>query len=61
MDRLSKIADVGEIMSDAPPVVGESTSRNSVISLLKEFPFVMVRGKKGFSGLVTKSDVLVGM
>ena len=58
MDRLSSVSDVGEIMRDAPPVVGENTSRNSVISLLKEFPFVMVRGKKGFSGLVTKSDVL---
>ena len=58
MDRLSKVTDVGEIMRDAPPVVGENTSRNSLISLLREFPFVMVRGKKGFSGLVTKSDVL---
>ena len=58
MDRLSSVSDVGEIMRDAPPVVGENTSKNTVISLLKEFPFVMVRGKKGFSGLVTKSDVL---
>ena len=58
MDRLSSVSDIGEIMRDAPPVVGENTSKSTVISLLKEFPFVMVRGKKGFSGLVTKSDVL---
>jgi len=57
--KLSKVSSVDEIMRDAPPVVGENTSKNSVISLLKEFPFVMVRGKKGFSGLITKSDVLI--
>jgi len=58
MDRLSSVMDVEEIMVDAPPVVNENTSRNTVLSLLKEFSFVMVRGKKGFSGLITKSDVL---
>jgi len=58
MDRLFSVGSVGEIMGEAPPVVNENTSRNTVVSLLKEFPFVMVRGKKGFSGLVTKSDVL---
>ena len=58
MEKLSKVVDVSEIMIDAPPVVGENTSRNTVISLLKEFPFILVRGRKGFSGLVTKSDVL---
>ena len=58
MDRLFSVGSVGEIMREAPPVVNDNTSRNSVVSLLKEFPFVMVRGKKGFSGLVTKSDVL---
>ena len=61
MDKLSAVTDIGEIIREAPPVVGENTSRNTIISLLKEFPFVMVRGKKGFSGLVTKSDVLEGM
>jgi predicted transcriptional regulator len=61
MDRLSSVGDVSQIMKDAPPVVSESTSRNSAISLLKEFPFIMVRGKKGFVGLITKSDVLGGM
>lgn len=58
MDRLSSVTEVGDIMVEAPPVVNESTSRNTVLSLLKEFSFVMVRGKKGFSGLITKSDVL---
>ena len=58
MERLSSVSSVEDIMTEAPPVVGENTSKNSVISLLKEFPFVMVRGKKGFSGLITKSDVL---
>ncbi len=61
MDKLSAVTDIGEIIREAPPVVGENTSRNTISSLLKEFPFVMVRGKKGFSGLVTKSDVLEGM
>ena len=61
MERLSEVTNVGEIMKDAPPVVSEETSKNSVISLLREFPFVMVRGKKGFSGLITKSDVLEKM
>jgi len=61
VDKLSELTNVGEIMMDAPPVVGESTSRNTIISLLKEFPFVMVRGKNGFSGLVTKSDILGNM
>ena len=61
MEKLSSVRDVGQIMKDAPPVVSESTSRNSAISLLKEFPFIMVRGKKGFGGLITKSDVLGGM
>jgi len=58
MDRLSNVSDIEEIMIDAPPVVNESTSRNTVLSLLKEFPFVMVRDKEGFSGLITKSDIL---
>jgi predicted transcriptional regulator len=61
MDKLSDVTEVGDIMKDAPPVVSENTSRNSAISLLKEFPFIMVRDKKGFSGLITKSDVLGGM
>ena len=58
MDRLSNVSNIGDIMRDAPPVVSENTSKNAVVSLLKEFPFVMVRGKNGFSGLVTKSDIL---
>jgi len=61
VDKLSKINNVGEIMSDAPPVVSENTSRNTIVSLLKEFPLIMVRGKKGFSGLITKSDLLEKM
>jgi predicted transcriptional regulator len=58
MDRLSKVTDVGEIMRDAPPVVSEETSYKTTVSLLKEFSFVLVKGKKGFIGLVTKADVL---
>ena len=58
MDRLSKVTDVGETMRDAPPVVSEETSYKTTVSLLKEFSFVLVKGKKGFVGLVTKADVL---
>ena len=58
MDRLSRVIDVGEIMTDAPPIVSEETSYKTIVSLLKEFSFVLVKGKKGFVGLVTKSDVL---
>lgn len=58
MDRLSSLTKVNEIMNDAPPVISEETSYKTTVSLLKEFSFVLVKGKKGFVGLVTKSDIL---
>lgn len=58
IDRLGSISCVGEIMVDAPPVVSEMTSKESVVLLLREFPMVLVRKGKDFVGLVCKADVL---
>ncbi len=58
MERLSEGLEVGEIMREAPPVVCEVTSKDSVVLLLREFPIVLVKKGREFVGLVSKADVL---
>ena len=61
MDRLGSILKVDEIMINAPPVVSEVTSKNTIVSLLREFPIVLVCRGKEFVGLISKADVLLKM
>lgn len=58
VDRLSEVLEVGDIMVDAPPVVSKITSRDTVISLLREFPIILIKSGKDFVGLVCKLDIL---
>ncbi|MCK4996946.1 CBS domain-containing protein [Candidatus Pacearchaeota archaeon] len=68
IDKTSRSQLVKEIMSDAPPVVLEDTTYETIVHLLKEFPLILIKpslkNKKykgennGFIGLITKTDVL---
>jgi predicted transcriptional regulator len=50
--------DVGDLMTDAPPIVSEDATLTVVSNLLKYFPVVLVSSRGKFKGLITKADVL---
>jgi len=50
--------EVGKIMGDAPPTVGEDAPLKMLSELLKYAPIVLVYEKAVLKGVVTKSDLL---
>ena len=68
IDKTSRSQLVKEIMADAPPIISEDTTYETIVHLLKEFQLILIKPSvknekfkdenNGFVGLITKSDVL---
>jgi predicted transcriptional regulator len=54
-----KEVNVSEIMESPPPIVPASTASSTLVDLLKYYPMVLVSGKNGIIGMITKTDLLV--
>ncbi len=49
---------IGDVMSDPPPIVGENTSVNLVLSMLDKFQSLIVSRKGEVVGIITRADVM---
>jgi predicted transcriptional regulator len=49
---------VEEVMDDCPPIISPQTTRKTIITLLKEYPFLIVSEKGTLTGVISRTDML---
>ena len=47
-----------DVMTLPPPIVQETTKRSVLISLLRQYPFILIAKGSSLVGVVTKADIL---
>jgi len=52
---------VKDVMTDSPPIIPKTTTKTTIIELLKYFPLILVKDKGIIIGLITKSDLLASI
>ncbi|MFH0876035.1 MAG: CBS domain-containing protein [archaeon] len=58
LQQNSQEAFIESVMEYAPPVVPESTTKEIIVSLLKQFPLVLIKEKSKLKGIITKADLI---
>ncbi len=65
LDAMSEIVMpttlVKDIMDEAPPTITPSAELSSVLSLLKQYPLLIVSVKGTPKGIITKADLVIGL
>ncbi len=54
----ASMAVVSDFMSDPPPLVPGDMSLNSLISILTQYQAILVHGKNGVEGIITRADIV---